>query len=132
MYLADTSVWINALRGNRTVQARKLDELLALSVPCGLTGVIFQELLQGAGSEDEWGELQDHLSVQRFYHLKHPIDSFEAAARLYFRCRRRGVTPRSAADCLIAQAAIEHDLILLHEDQDFDRMAAAIPELKVE
>ena len=29
----------------------------------------------------------------------------------------------SSVDCLIAQTAIEHDLFLLHNDSDFDRIA---------
>jgi predicted nucleic acid-binding protein len=32
---------------------------------------------------------------------------------------------------LIAQVAIEHDLLLLHNDQDFDRMAEVIPALQL-
>jgi hypothetical protein len=29
----------------------------------------------------------------------------------------------SSVDCLIAQTAIEHNLLLLHNDSDFDRIA---------
>ena len=36
---------------------------------------------------------------------------------------------RSASDYLAARVAIGHDLILLHNDGDFENMARAIPEL---
>jgi len=45
------------------------------------------------------------------------------AARLYFVCRRKGVTVRSTIDCLIAAIAIEHKALLLHDDRDFDAIA---------
>lgn len=52
-----------------------------------------------------------------------------AAAQLYQQCRRRGTTPRSSNDCLIAQVAIDNGLRLLHNDRDFDVIAAAAPDL---
>jgi predicted nucleic acid-binding protein len=63
----------------------------------------------------------------RFYHPKNLVDSFETAARSYFLCRKKGVTVRSTIDCLISQIAIEHNLLLLHSDRDFDAMAQIIP-----
>jgi hypothetical protein len=48
---------------------------------------------------------------------------------MYFDCRRAGVTIRSATDCLIARIAIEHGLLLLHDDRDFDKMAEVVPDL---
>ena len=49
------------------------------------------------------------------------------AARIYFECRRRGVTVRSTIDCLIAQLVIDHAGILLHEDDDFERIREVRP-----
>jgi|JI10StandDraft_1071094.scaffolds.fasta_scaffold49533_5 predicted nucleic acid-binding protein len=37
----------------------------------------------------------------------------------------------TAIDCLIAQIAIEHDLILLHNDRDYVRIAKIVPNLKL-
>jgi predicted nucleic acid-binding protein len=34
----------------------------------------------------------------------------------------RGITLRSTIDCLIAQQALEDDAMLLHDDDDFERM----------
>jgi hypothetical protein len=50
-----------------------------------------------------------------------------AAARIFFECRRSGLTVRSAADCLIAQIAIENDLALLHNDRDFEAIQRVRP-----
>jgi hypothetical protein len=67
------------------------------------------------------------METQRFFHPKDPVDSFAEAARIFFLCRKKGLTIRSAIDCLIAQIAMEHDLLLLHSDQDFHLMANVIP-----
>jgi predicted nucleic acid-binding protein len=50
---------------------------------------------------------------------------------LYFTLRRKGITPRSTIDMLIALTAIEFNLLLLHDDRDFDVMAEHIPELNI-
>lgn len=42
-------------------------------------------------------------------------------------CRKQGITIRSTIDCLIAQTAIEHDLLLLHRDNDFSAMSKIVP-----
>ena len=55
-----------------------------------------------------------------------------SAARLYQECRRRGRTPRSSNDCLIAQVAIEHSLALLHDDRDFETIAEATDALRIQ
>jgi predicted nucleic acid-binding protein len=41
------------------------------------------------------------------------------AARIYYDCRRRGLTVRSTLDCVVAQIAIEHGVPLLHDDRDY-------------
>ena len=63
--------------------------------------------------------------------MKYGVQSFENAARLNFRCRRKGITVRSTIDLLIAETTIENDLVLLHDDEDYINMARAIPELKL-
>jgi predicted nucleic acid-binding protein len=47
-------------------------------------------------------------------------DSWQAAARIYYDLRRQGLTVRSSIDCCIAQAALEHNLLLIHNDRDFE------------
>jgi predicted nucleic acid-binding protein len=85
---------------------------------------------QGAISEKEYSLLDSYLRTQLFYHLKEPVESYAMAARIYMDCRKKGITVRSTIDCLIAETALEHDLLLLHNDSDFTAMAGIIP-LKV-
>jgi predicted nucleic acid-binding protein len=131
VFLVDTSVWIDFLRAVDHPSVAKLDEILAQGAHFGITSMIYQEILQGTDSDVSFTRLERYLGSQRFYHPRHPLRSHVDAARLFFRCRRAGVTIRSAVDCLIAQVAIEHGLELLHNDRDFTLMAEAIPELKI-
>ncbi len=127
--LVDTSVWIDFLRAEENEPVEKLRAALARGELVGLTGMVFQEILQGADSEERYEEYRDYFGGQTFFHPRDPIDSYADAALLYFACRRQGVTVRSTADCLIAQIAIENEVLLLHNDRDFDRIAEVIPEL---
>lgn len=97
----------------------------------GLTGAIHGEVVQGVSSRDEFERVSEYLESQNFYHPQDRIQSHREAALIYFQCRRAGIIIRSATDCLIARVAIEHDLLLLHDDRDFENMAEAIPELSL-
>ena len=57
--------------------------------------------------------------------LRHVTD-FDAAARIYRRCRQVGVTPRGMVDCLIAAVAYRRGVALLSWDVDMDRVARVI------
>lgn len=131
MYLVDTSAWLDYLQGRDTGASELLAEVLDRGIPFGITGSIYQELLQGAASEKDFAKLVEYLGTQRFYHPEDPVDSYRQAALLYSRCRRAGITIRSTIDCLIARQAIEGNLFLLHNDRDFVNMARVIPELKL-
>jgi predicted nucleic acid-binding protein len=123
MILVDTSALIDFLRGRDNDPARKLRQVLEQEIPFGITSVVFQEVLQGAANEKEFHSLKSYLETQRFFYPKDPLESYAQAARLYFQCRRKGITVRSTIDCLIAQIAREHDLALLHNDRDMDALA---------
>lgn len=114
MYLVDTCVWIGYLKESEAV-ARFLD-VLDLGLPFGITGVVYGEVLQGVRTPNDFEQLKEYLSTQRFYHLRDPIVGYEEAARLYYRCRR---------------VAIEHDVTLLHDDSDFVNMGCIVTELKL-
>ena len=66
-----------------------------------------------------------------FYELKYGTESYERAAYMYFQCGRRGLTIRSTIDMLIAETAIENDLLLLEDDNDFKTMSKTVKELKL-
>lgn len=131
MFLIDTSIWIDFLREKNNPTTKYFTGLLEEEVPFGITGIIYQEVLQGAASKSDFDNLVDYLGTQRFYHLKDDIMSYQSAAKIYFDCRRRGFTIRSTIDCIIAQIAIENDLILLHNDEDYRHIATVTPSLKL-
>lgn len=130
MFLVDTSVWIDFLQGIDTKAVDLLVELLENPLATGITDQIYLEILQGARDSASFDKLQLYFSGQRFYPFSDSLQSHQDAARIYFECRRHGVTVRSSNDCLIAQCAREHDLTLLHNDRDFLGMARVAPDLK--
>lgn len=130
MILVDTSVLIDFFRGNMNEAVDNFRSIIQNGFAFGITSVIFQEVLQGAKDEKEYDVLEKYLSTQHFFHPLDPITSYKNAARVYFDCRRKGVTVRSTIDCLIAQIAQENNLYLLHNDRDFDAIAA-VTSLKI-
>lgn len=122
MILVDTSVWVEVLR-----DAGKLP---ALRRVLGDDGVVLSrftqlELLCGCRDEAEWDQLSLYLREQVY--VDPGEDTWMFAARTYFDLARRGRTVGSVVDCCIAQAAIEHGLLLLHRDRDFETIAEVGP-----
>jgi len=131
MYLVDTSVWVDYLRGKQTPQVETLKELLAGEEVVGVAPIILQEILQGADSDDRFEKWRKYFEGLCCYIPADPVKSHVAAARLYQSCRRAGKTPRSSNDCLIAQIAIENALVLVHDDRDFEGIATVIRDLQL-
>lgn len=131
MILVDTSVLINYFKGHETQGTAYLDNLIQNEMSFCINGFIYQEILQGAKDEKEFALLKSYLKDIPLYSLRLGIQSFENAALLNFRCRRKGITIRSTIDLLIAETAIENSIPLLHDDDDFANMAKVIAELKL-
>ena len=127
MILVDTSVLVPFLRGRQTEATRLLSGALADAVDVFLSPVIVQEILQGARDDREWRALDAYLSSQALVHPADGLAVHRQAARIYYDCRRRGFTVRSTIDCFIAQLALDHDLALLHDDQDYDAIRRVRP-----
>ena len=124
MILVDTSVWVEVLRDKtdrmvKVFRERTGDEIIAFSRFTQL------ELLQGAKNEQEWQRLDTYLSTQ--YYLEATENTWRDAARIYFELRKNGITINSPIDCCIAQLAIETQVLLLHRDKDFERIAKIRP-----
>ena len=120
MLLIDTSVWISVFR-DRSGQVRQQLETLIADSEILLTRFTQLELLQGSLNEQEWTILSTYLEAQDYVELT--SSSWQAAARIYYDLRRQGLTVRSPIDCCIAQAALENDLLLVHNDRDFETIA---------
>jgi predicted nucleic acid-binding protein len=127
--LVDTSVWIDFLKNVQNEATDKLNTVLDLRIPFGITGHIYQELLQGVSAPADFQRLKEYLDTFTLYAPLHERDSYAEAARIYFSCRRKGITVRSSIDCLIVQIAREHNLKLLHNDRDFDQIKKVVPQL---
>ncbi|MFN7511479.1 MAG: PIN domain nuclease [Microcystis sp.] len=120
MLLIDTSVWISVFR-SRGDQVRQQLETLIANREILLTRFTQLKLLQGSLNEQEWTILSTYLEVQDYVELT--PSSWQAAALIYYDLRRQGLTVRSPIDCCIAQAALENDLLLIHNDRDFETIA---------
>ena len=120
MLLIDTSVWISVFR-DRTGQVRKQLETLINERDVLITRFTQLELLQGSLNEKDWTLLSTYLETQDYVELM--SHSWQAAARIFYDLRRQGLTVRSPIDCCIAQAALENDLLLIHNDRDFETIA---------
>lgn len=120
MLLIDTSVWISVFR-DRKGQVRQKLETLIDEREVLLTRFTQLELLQGSLDEKEWTLLSTYLETQDYVELTSA--SWQGSARIHYDLRRQGLTVRSPIDCCIAQAALEHDLLLIHNDRDFETIA---------
>jgi len=129
MYLVDTSVWVDYIQGRDTAAVQLLDELLQNPLATAINDHIYMEILQGARSDSAFDKLQRYFSGQRFCGFENSQISHGKAARIYYDCRRAGITVRSSVDCLIAQCALENGLVLLHQDRDYLNMQPLVPEL---
>jgi predicted nucleic acid-binding protein len=132
MIYVDTSVIIDLLRGNATKAADFLANLDANDVPYAIPLLCCQEVLQGARDQAEWRALHENLSAQRLAAPENLATLHWEAARIFFDCRRRGITVRSSVDCLIAAQAMEAKATLLHDDEDFERIKKVRKGLKTE
>lgn len=128
MVLVDTTVWIDLLRNRASVPVARLRRFLARG-DAAVAPVILQEVLQGAEDEGAFARLSRHFLVLPMVGADDPVSIHVAAARLYARARWQGVTPRSPHDCLIAAIAVASHVPLLHDDRDFERLAAVEPKL---
>ena len=128
MVLADTSAWVEYDRATGSAADLRICDLIATDGPLAVTEPVAMEVLAGARDERRQDDLERLL--QRFQML--PFDSgidFDAAVRIYRRCRSSGVTPRGMIDCMIAAVAWRRGAVLLSHDADLDRVARvmAIP-----
>ena len=124
MILVDTSVWVEVLRDKNGVVVQAFAERIGTEI-CVFSRFTQLELLQGARDEHEWRRLDDYLSTQ--YYLEATEKTWKEAARISFELKREGITLSSPVDCCIAQIAIESNTLLLHRDQDFEKIARVRP-----
>ena len=123
-FLIDTSALIHVLRDKAGHVSRRYDAIVGAE-PVKLSRVTSFELLKGARDDAEWSRLDQMLSSQAI--LDAESDDWMRAARIVFDLRRKGTTLKAPIDALIAQVALRHSLTLLHDDHDFELIAATHP-----
>lgn len=121
MVIADTSVWVDFLRGAEAPHCETLSFLLE-EQEIALCDRVLQEVLQGVRGDAQFRRLRQRLLALPCFNLGGQDLAVEAA-RNYRRLRRVGVTPRSATDVLIATFCIDEGHELLHSDRDFEPFA---------
>lgn len=125
MILADTSAWVEYDRATGSSVDQRLTELIANEGPLAVTEPVIMEVLAGARTDDRETDLRRLLL--RFHLLGFDVAAdFDAAASIYRRCRRAGVTPRGMIDCMIASVARRHQATLLGADVDLSRVAVVV------
>jgi predicted nucleic acid-binding protein len=118
MVIIDTSVWIDYLGNQDTLQVRWLEREMD-GRKMGITDLSLCEILQGIRHQGEYIATRDALLEYEIF----PAGGAElaiAAAHNYRQLRAEGCTVRTTIDCLIATFCIQHDFPLLHNDKDFD------------
>jgi predicted nucleic acid-binding protein len=129
--IVDTSVLIGYFKGIKTSPYDKMDFIIDNDIPYGINTHIYLELLQGSRNESEYNILKEYLNTLPFYELKYGKKSYENAALLNIKCRAHGITIRSTIDLIIAEMALENNLYILHNDNDYTNMAKIIAGLKI-
>ena len=125
MILADTSAWVEFDRRTGSAVDLRLTELISGAEPVAVTEPVMMEVLAGARSDTRETQLRRLLLRCDLLALD-PVSDFDAAARIYRRCRQQGITPRGLVDCLIAAVASRHGADLLALDVDLSRVAGVV------
>jgi len=120
MIVADTSVWIDYVKGIDASHTNILDhELIYNRVVTG--DIIIAEFLQGFKNDREYliaKQIMDNLEYRDFLEKEIAIQ----AAHNYRKLRKQGITVKKTIDVIIATFCIENGLPLIHNDRDFDPM----------
>jgi predicted nucleic acid-binding protein len=124
-YLVDSTVWIDYLRDGRAPAAERFARALDDDDELVTTGLVLTEVLQGVRSDRAFHMVLDRMSS--FPRVDPDLDDHVRAAELYRAARRRGITIRGTIDCLMAALCLNHDLILMHADRDFEHLATVAP-----
>lgn len=120
MIVADTSVWIDYVKGIDASHTNILDhELIYNRVVTG--DIIIAEFLQGFKNDREYliaKQIMDNLEYRDFLGKEIAIQAANNDRKL----RKQGFTVRKTIDVIIATFCIENGFPLIHNDRDFDPM----------
>jgi predicted nucleic acid-binding protein len=120
--IVDTSVWIDFINNYPSAPALRLREAIESDETILIPGLVCTEILLGLKSERDATKIESLLEA---FEDTPPLtrQDYTQAAAIYRHCRTKGITVRSAIDCVIAQICIQLDVPLLAKDRDFENIA---------
>jgi predicted nucleic acid-binding protein len=128
--IVDSSVWIDNFNP-KIISPEKtfLQKLIINKCDIYICPVIYQEVLQGIREQDRFEKTKAKLQDVKMLNID-LMTATEYAIDIYRTMRRKGITIRKPADCLIAAYTMLDGAQLLHKDRDFTEIAREYP-LKV-
>lgn len=124
MVLVDSSVWIEYLAARNTAVQSKLDELLKPNNQVVMTGIIFQEVLQGIRDPALFERVRAHLSL--IPAIFPTLETHLRAAEIFIKLASKGKA-LTTIDAFLAALALAHGVLLFSLDRDFRRIASEFP-----
>ena len=122
--LVDTSVWITSFRRTSHLE---LKEFLKHCISSGFVAtcpIVTLELLQGCRTGAERDNMRIRLESLDVFPISQ--STWDRSYELGFSLGRKGLT-LPTADLIIAAVALEHDAIVLHQDQHYKMIARHSP-----
>ena len=118
MVIADTSVWIEYLRGDDETARAELPGFIRTE-HVALVGVVLAELLQGCRTPKESGAILAEVTSHQF--LDAGFSTWQRVGELSASLRSSGIA-LSLSDILIATLALEHDCQVYTLDPHFTQV----------
>jgi predicted nucleic acid-binding protein len=120
MIVADTSAWIDYVRGIEAPHTNLLD--YELDHNRIITGdLIITEFLQGFRRDKDYQAAKEIMESLEYHDFVGKEIALQSAQNFRI-LQRNGVTVRKTIDVIIATFCIENGFELLHNDRDFDPM----------
>jgi predicted nucleic acid-binding protein len=117
MFVVDSSVWIDYFNGKPSPETDTLDTALGRELII-VGDIMLAEVLQGFRTDRHFHKARELLLSLNLINMLNTSIALRSAEN-YRTLRRMGATVRKTTDCIIATWCIEHELALLHCDQDF-------------
>jgi predicted nucleic acid-binding protein len=121
MMIVDSNTWADFFNGVSNPHVRRLDAALRQEEDLAILPIILTEVLQGFRTE--LGFQRARRVLVSLPVIQPSVECHVRAARLFRSLRHKGVTVRGAVDCVIAQACLDTEAVLLSPDADFEHIA---------
>jgi predicted nucleic acid-binding protein len=119
----DSSVWVDFFNGAQSLERQTLHQLIRQApAQVVVPDLVLYEVLCGFRDERQRRLASEAFEALACVSSLNP-QSAERAAQRYRDLRSKGITIRSHSDVLLASYCIDHDLVLLQRDRDFQPFA---------